>query len=205
MFSSVVLPAPVPPDTRIFSRARTIASKTFAISSVSDLLATRFSIRSGSIPSAGWRAPARPAPAGDDDVHAGAIGQPASTRGVDSSTRRPTLETIRSMIVIRWSSSLKVTSVLCSFRASRCKHSRSVDHDVGDLRILEQRLQGPSPRVSCWISRTSRLPLYRVSGIPSAVMSPSTTVLMIPRVAPGRSRRRRRGPDGRSIFGGCCF
>jgi hypothetical protein len=41
-------------------------------------------------------------------------GSRASTIGLDSSMRRPTRETILSMIFIRWSSSLKLTSVASS-------------------------------------------------------------------------------------------
>jgi hypothetical protein len=41
-------------------------------------------------------------------------GRRASTIGLDSSMRRPTRETILSMIFIRWASSLKVTSVSSS-------------------------------------------------------------------------------------------
>jgi len=64
MFRRVVLPAPVPPETMMFIRAFTIASKVSAISPVRVPLERRFSIRNGCTPNRRIETPARRWPAG---------------------------------------------------------------------------------------------------------------------------------------------
>ena len=69
-------------------------------------------------------------------------GRRASTIGEDSSTLRPTRDTMRSMICSRWRSSRKAVST-CS-RTPRAFHKDVVfvvHQDVGDGRVFEQRLQ----------------------------------------------------------------
>ena len=70
----------------------------------------------------------------------------ASTIGVDSSMRRPTALTMRSMICIRCLSSRKTMSV-CSRRpfALDVHLRRLVHQDVRHCRILQQRFERPEP------------------------------------------------------------
>ena len=73
----------------------------------------------------------------------------ASTIGLDSSMRRPTVLTMRSMICIRWRSSLKTMSV-CSSRpfALDVDLIEAVHQDVGDVRIAQQRLRAGRGRTA---------------------------------------------------------
>ena len=68
----------------------------------------------------------------------------ASTIGLDSSMRRPTELTMRSMICIRWRSSLKV---IAGFLEQAVPLDVdlvvAVDQDVRDVAVLEQRLERP--------------------------------------------------------------
>ena len=69
-------------------------------------------------------------------------GRRASTIGDDSSTRRPTRETMRSMICSRWRSSRNEVFTLCKKAALFNEDVvLVVDQDVGDLGIAQQRLQ----------------------------------------------------------------
>ncbi len=69
-------------------------------------------------------------------------GRRASTMGEVSSTRRPTLDTMRSMICIRWSLSRNLTSVFSSLpRRSTINLVRAVDQDIADGRVLEQHFE----------------------------------------------------------------
>ena len=69
-------------------------------------------------------------------------GKRASTIGDVSSTRRPTFDTMRSMICIRWSLSRNLTSRLLHLAAAfDVDLVRPVDEDVADGRVLEQHLQ----------------------------------------------------------------
>ncbi|MBM2829156.1 MAG: hypothetical protein HW408_1688, partial [Actinobacteria bacterium] len=94
MFRKVVFPAPVPPDTRMFILAFTMASKTAAISALREPLERRFSIRSGFTPN---RRIDMAGPSMDRGGMMTLTRDPsasrASTSGDDSSTRRPTFET----------------------------------------------------------------------------------------------------------------
>ena len=102
MLSSVVLPEPVPPEIRMLTRAADSAPMNCAISSDSDLYVIRFAICSGTV------AKRRIESIGPSIASGGMIaltrepsGSRASTIGLDSSMRRPTRETILSMIFIR--------------------------------------------------------------------------------------------------------
>ena len=69
-------------------------------------------------------------------------GKRASTIGDVSSTRRPTFDTMRSMICSRWSLSRNLTSRLLHLAAALdVDLVRPVDEDVADRRVLEQHLQ----------------------------------------------------------------
>ena len=69
-------------------------------------------------------------------------GRRASTIGQTSSTRRPTLETIRSMICSRWAlsrnSTLRLLHLAAPFHVDAL---RTVDQDVADRVVLEQHFQ----------------------------------------------------------------
>ena len=115
MFRNVVLPAPVPPEIRMLMRARTAAASTSSISGEMLFSSTSASAESGPVPKR------RIDSAGPSSASGGMIaltrepsGSRASTIGEDSSTRRPTFETMRSMICIRCRSSRNTTSVFCS-------------------------------------------------------------------------------------------
>ena len=112
MLSKVVLPLPVPPEISRFTSALDRACSTCAISAVRVLNSIRLSIVSGTTEKR------RIDITGPSSASGGIItltrepsGSRASTIGLDSSMRRPTRETILSMIFIRWSSSANVTSV----------------------------------------------------------------------------------------------
>jgi hypothetical protein len=88
----------------MLSLALTMRSKTSAMSGDGLKL-----IRSWAV-SFSWRTcdgQGRASMARGDDGVTGAVGSRASTMGEDSSTRRPTLETMRSMIFFKWELSLK--------------------------------------------------------------------------------------------------
>ena len=71
-------------------------------------------------------------------------GRRASTIGDDSSMRRPTCETIRSMIRSRWASSRKVASVSSSLpRTLDVQLVVAVDHHLGHRGVAQERLEGP--------------------------------------------------------------
>ncbi len=118
-FSIVVLPVPVPPEMRMFSLPLTQAARNCAAFAVSEPNAIRSSIVYGS------RENFRIVSVGPRSASGGMIaltrlpsGRRASTIGDDSSMRRPTCETILSMIRSRWASSTKRTSV-CSILPAR--------------------------------------------------------------------------------------
>ncbi len=102
IFSRVVLPAPVPPETSTFSRPLTIACKTRATSEVNEPKPTKSSTESNST------AKRRIESIGPSIASGGMIAltrepsfKRASTIGDDSSMRRPTAETMRSMMFNR--------------------------------------------------------------------------------------------------------
>ena len=111
-FRSVVFPVPVPPEMRMLSFPRTHCARKSAVCSVSDPSPTRSSSESAS------RANFRIVSDGPRSESGGMIaltrlpsGRRASTIGEDSSIRRPTCETMRSMIRSRCASSRKDASV----------------------------------------------------------------------------------------------
>ena len=140
--SSVVLPLPVPPEmiTEILPwtaacRTSTIAGRSAPISTSRSMVNGRSAnLRietSGPSTAIGRMATLTREPSG----------RRASTIGDDSSTRRPTAATILLMMRSRCASSLKWTLVSSSLPNRSTKHLLvRVDQDVGDRRILEQRL-----------------------------------------------------------------
>ena len=115
MFRKVVLPAPVPPEIRMLILARTAADRIASISLEMLLFSTNFSAVSGVVPKR------RIETAGPSRASGGMMAftrdpsaSRASTMGDDSSTRRPTAPTIRSMICNKCRSSRNLTSTFCS-------------------------------------------------------------------------------------------
>jgi hypothetical protein len=113
---SVVLPEPVPPEIRMFRRALTPARMISDSAGVQVPSSIRSSVRSGST------AKRRIESTGPSRASGGMIalmrepsGRRASTMGDDSSTRRPTADTMRSMTWRRCVSSRKMTRVRSSF------------------------------------------------------------------------------------------
>ena len=70
------------------------------------------------------------------------LGRRASTIGLDSSTRRFTVETIRSIVCMSSASLVKRASMRCRL-PWRSTHTslRAVDHDLGDRLVGQQRLE----------------------------------------------------------------
>ena len=115
MFRNVVLPAPVPPETRMLMRARTADDSTSIISAEMLFNCTSWLAASGPVPKR------RIDIDGPSSASGGMMaltrepsGRRASTMGDDSSTLRPTRDTIRSMICIRCRSSRNDVSTFCS-------------------------------------------------------------------------------------------
>ena len=111
MLRSVVLPEPVPPETRMLRRARTQERKNVMISGLDDLnrltmsAGPHFSLANFRIVSAGPLS----AIGGMTTFTRDPSFRRASHMGVDSSTRRPTRLTIRSMTWRIWRSDSNVT------------------------------------------------------------------------------------------------
>ena len=69
-------------------------------------------------------------------------GRRASTIGLDSSTRRLTVETMRSMVCISWSWEAKRSGQLLDPAAAFDEDRvRAVDHDLRDRGVLEERFE----------------------------------------------------------------
>ena len=111
-FSSVVLPEPVPPQIRMFSRALTQAFSSSSMPSVIASRATRSSpfMRVPSETADGEQRPVH-RDRRDRRVDARAVGQARVHQRRDSSTRRPTRDTTFSMMRSRCASSLNSTGV----------------------------------------------------------------------------------------------
>ena len=145
MFSSVVLPAPVPPETMMFSRQRDGGLQEVAASAaVSDSRPTRScapsrSVRKRRIDSA---APSS-ASGGMIALTREPSARRASTIGLDSSMRRPTELTMRSMICSRCRSSLNVDvgRLRAVPFALDVDLIEAVHQDVGDRRVAQQRFE----------------------------------------------------------------
>ncbi len=140
---SVVFPEPVPPEMMMLRRAFIAPSMSASISGVNALNRSRSFLLSGLEPNMRivTAAPSR-ASGGMMALKREPLGKRASTIGEVSSTRRPTRETMRSMIWSRCSLSRKTTSerwILPFFLDE--DFLRPVDHDVGDLVILEEQFE----------------------------------------------------------------
>ena len=158
VFSSVVLPEPVPPLMTIFRRAFMAPSRNMTISGVNAPNLRRSSRVSGLEPKR------RIVSDGPSSASGGMIafnrepsGSRASTIGDVSSTRRPTRETIRSRICSKWSLSRNVTSDLIM----RPFFSRKTF--FGPLIMMSatpssfsRSSSGPKPKASSRTSSTSR-------------------------------------------------
>ena len=142
-FSSVVLPAPVPPLTRMLSLASTQCRRNSSMFGASALKATR---SSACRRSAGKR---RIESSGPSTASGGMIaltrepsGRRASTIGELSSMRRPTPLTMRSMTRSRCCIVLKRGRHLFELARALDEHLLvRIDQDVADRLVAEQRLQ----------------------------------------------------------------
>ena len=157
-FSVVVLPEPVPPDTIIFKRAFTQASRNSAISSLNVPKPTKLSMESGFF--VNLRIVTQ-GPISDNGGTMALTREPsarrASTRGDASSIRLPKGDTMRSIIFIKWASSWNCTLVSCNLPL------RSTNIFLGPLIITSVMLSsfskgsiGPRPKISSQISATIR-------------------------------------------------
>ena len=127
----------------MFSRAFIAPSMSASISGVNALKRSRSSLESGREPNIRMvtTGPSR-ARGGMIALNREPLGSRASTMGEVSSTRRPTRETMRSMIWSRCSLSRKTTSDLLDPPLLLDEDLlRAVDHDVADLVVLEQQLE----------------------------------------------------------------
>ena len=156
VFSKVVLPEPVPPLIMMLSLALIHPSKSITISGVNALKFSNPSSLTGFEPN---RRIETHAPSSASGGMIALTREPsskrASTMGLVSSTRRPTLETIRSMICIKCALSRNSTSVF-----TNCP-PRSTKMFLGPLikiSLIEgsfsKNSRGPSPRVSSNTSST---------------------------------------------------
>ena len=156
-FRSVVLPAPVPPDTRMLSRAWTAARSTSARVGGTVPYSIRSAMRRGSA------AKRRMDSTGPSRASGGMIAltrepsaRRASTMGEDSSTRRPTADTIRSITWRRCALSRNTTRVRSSFPRRSTYTSRGPFTRMSDtLGSCMRGSIGPSPKVSCSTSLMS--------------------------------------------------
>ena len=146
-FSSVVLPAPVPPETMMFSRHATTASQEIEHRlrerlAVDQILRAERSVRKRRIDSTGPSS----ASGGMIALTREPSGRRASTIGLDSSMRRPTdaddaLDDAQQVRVVleddvglfEHAVPLDVDLIV------------AVDQDVGDVRVLQQRLERAEP------------------------------------------------------------
>ena len=140
--SVVVLPAPVPPLTRMLSRPRTHAARNSATVRVIVPNAIRSSAVSGSV--ANLRMVSiEPSTASGGMIALTRLpsGRRASTIGLASSTRRPTLPTILSMVRRRCASSANGPSTGIDPAGPLDEDLvRAVDHDLGDVDVPQVRL-----------------------------------------------------------------
>src|ERR1019366_4005939 len=184
----VVLPEPVPPQIRMLRRALTQPFKSSSMPSVRASLATRSS------PLSAWRPKRRMESRGPSTATGGITaltrepsGSRASTIGDDSSTRRPTRETIFSMIRSRCASSLNSTGVRYSLPPRStytwCGVVTRMSLTVGSC---SSGSSGPSPKTSSRISSITRSFSTRLRGVFSSSTSLATAV---------RTSARTRSPD----------
>ena len=103
----MVLPVPVPPETMMLSLALTQAFRSSAISGVRVPNSIRFRTVSGTLLNFRMVSDEPPtASGGMTALTREPSSRRASTSGDDSSMRRPTLDTMRSITLRRWSSEL---------------------------------------------------------------------------------------------------
>ena len=182
MFSMVVLPEPVLPEIRIVSRARAADSSTIIISAVALFNSTRLLLRTGPRPKRRMdiEGPSM-ASGGMMAFTRDPSGRRASTIGDDSSTRRPTRDTMRSIICNRCASSRNRAAVLCSRPIRSTKMvSRPLIRMSEMVASLSRGSSGPNPKISssrsAWIFDCSS----KLSGTPwprmISSMSPATTL-----------------------------
>jgi hypothetical protein len=157
--SSVVLPEPVPPETSTFSRARTHDASTSSMFSVNAPNPTSCS--------AVIDAPKRRIDSTGPSMASGGItalmrepsGSRASTIGLDSSTRRPTRLTMRSITAMRCASSRKRAGTLVSLppfsTQMSCAPLTRMSLTLGSR---NSGSIGPRPSTSCttWSTMASR-------------------------------------------------
>ena len=152
--SVVVLPEPVPPLMRMFSRPRTQASSTSAAGRVRVPMVTRSLTVNGSLENLRMvsEQPSR-AIGGSTALTRLPSGRRASTMGLASSTRRPTRDTMRSIVRRRCSSSENRRSVWKS------RPPRSMKIESARLTMISvisgsrsSGSSGPLPRMSSMIS-----------------------------------------------------
>jgi hypothetical protein len=183
------LPAPVPPEIRMLILARTAAARTSSMSREMLLFSSILSAVSGLVPNR------RIETAGPSSASGGMMaftrdpsGSRASTIGDDSSTRRPTAPTIRSMICNRCRSSRNLTSTFCS-TPKRSIYTTSLPFTRMSEMVgsLSSTSSGPKPNTSSSSSAWSRsfsaefssiLPLPTISRIRAA-----TACLALPLLA----------------------
>src|SRR5581483_1155828 len=179
--SSVVFPAPVPPETTIFNRAATQACSRSRIPSVRDRFRTRSRSVSASRPNRRIeRSGPSTATGGMTALTREPSGKRASTMGEDSSIRRPTRETTFSMMRSKWALSLNSTGVR-KRRPLRSTYTRygvltRMSETVGSCKSGSS---GPSPKTSSSTSSIipSRSPKLR------GVCSSSTRRLTAARIS----------------------
>jgi len=94
----------------------------------------------------------------------GTVGETSIHIGLDSSMRRPTELTMRSMIRNRCESSLKRHRPVRACRGARCRLVESVDEDIRISGSARSSSRGPSPNSSLRTSETSDCRSKRLSG-----------------------------------------
>ena len=145
--SMVVLPEPVPPDTKTLRRASTRMRRKSNISGVDVPKRIRSSVVSGDA------ANLRMVSTGPTSDNGGMMAltrlpstSQASTIGLDSSTAPASGEMMRSMMRITCSSFWKPTLVSSILPpALDVDLARSVDHDFGDRLVAQQRFERTQP------------------------------------------------------------
>ena len=179
MLSKVVLPEPVPPEMTMLHLTLTSADRSSAMAGVRAFFLSR------SLICRGTTAKRRMVSTGPSSASGGMMaftrepsGRRASAIGVDSSMRRPTRETILSMIFIRCASSLKRVSVL-TMRPPRstkmCSWPLTMISEIALSAINGS--SGPRPMISFCRSATSRCFSVALSGRASSWISVHSTVL----------------------------
>ena len=147
-FSIVVLPEPVPPEMMVVMRDLTAAARSSAIGGGCAPISTSLVRLNGFLENLRIDTSGPSTPIGRT---ATLTREPSSRRashsGCDSSTRRPTAETILLMMRSRCASSLK-RQATGSSRPPRSTKMQfvAVDQDVADRRVLEQRLERAQAR-----------------------------------------------------------